>query len=166
VSIAWAIAEHLHDEVGARTLFATHYHELTELAATRDRVVNLHIAVKEWQQDIVFLRRLEPGGTNRSYGIQVARLAGLPEQVVARARQVLSNLESQALAPDSRPRLARGTRPREGAAEASWQLSLFAPALPPGAQQVLDRLARLRPEEMTPRQALDALFELSELLGG
>ena len=107
VSIAWAVAEYIHDHVGARTLFATHYHELTELAATRERTDNMTIAVREWQDEIVFLRRLVPGGCNRSYGIQVARLAGLPAPIVERASEILETLESNALDPDSRPRIAR-----------------------------------------------------------
>jgi len=161
VSIAWAIAEHVHDIVGARTLFATHYHELTELAATRDRVVNLHIAVKEWQQEIVFLRRLEAGGTNRSYGIQVGRLAGLPDAVVERAREVLKNLEGQELDPDSRPRISRHDKK---ATAQPWQLSLFAPSLSPGTKEALDMLAALDVDALSPRAALEALYEMRSLL--
>ena len=82
VSIAWAVAEHIHDVLGAKTLFATHYHELTDLAAVKPRVRNFTVAVKEWQDEVIFLRQLVPGGANRSYGIQVARLAGLPPAVV------------------------------------------------------------------------------------
>ena len=97
VSIAWAVAEHLHDHIGAKTLFATHYHELTALADTRPRVRNFSTAVRETagsgQHDIVFLHKLVPGGASRSYGIQVARLAGLDKSVVARARQILDALE-------------------------------------------------------------------------
>src|SRR5439155_13755324 len=93
VSIAWAVAEYLHDRVGAKTLFATHYHELTALADTKERVRNLHIAVREWKEQVIFLRKLVPGGTNRSYGIQVGRLAGLPREVLARAKEVLADLE-------------------------------------------------------------------------
>lgn len=94
LSIAWAVAEYIHDEIGARTMFATHYHELTELVRTLDGMRNMSIAVKEWQEDIIFLRKLVDGQANRSYGIQVGRLAGLPDPVIARARQVLSNLEA------------------------------------------------------------------------
>ncbi|MFQ5457461.1 MAG: DNA mismatch repair protein MutS, partial [Myxococcota bacterium] len=93
ISIAWAIAEFLHDTLGARTLFATHYHELTDLARTKPRVRNFHIAVKEWNGRVIFLRRLLEGSTSHSYGIEVARLAGLPGGVVARAKEVLGNLE-------------------------------------------------------------------------
>src|SRR5699024_3269978 len=93
LSIAWAVAEYLHDEIGAKTMFATHYHELTELVRTLDGARNMSIAVKEWQDEIIFLRKLVDGEANRSYGIQVGKLAGLPEPVVRRAKQVLQNLE-------------------------------------------------------------------------
>jgi DNA mismatch repair protein MutS len=93
LSIAWAVAEHLHSAVGAKTLFATHYHELTELAVTLPRVKNYNVAVREWHDQVIFLHKILPGGTDKSYGIQVARLAGLPKEVLARAKEVLNNLE-------------------------------------------------------------------------
>ena len=93
VSIAWAVAEYLHDAIGARTLFATHYHELVALADSRPRVRNVSVAVREHKGEIVFLRRVVPGGANKSYGIDVARLAGLPRSVIARARQIMAQLE-------------------------------------------------------------------------
>jgi DNA mismatch repair protein MutS len=107
ISIAWAVAEHLHDAVKARTLFATHYHELIDLALTRPGIKNYNVAVKQEGDDVVFLYRLEPGGMNHSFGIHVARLAGLPPEVVERAREVLKNLESGELEPEGAPRLAR-----------------------------------------------------------
>jgi DNA mismatch repair protein MutS len=96
ISIAWAVAEHLHGDAGAgpRTLFATHYHELTKLAESRPRLRNWSVAVKEWQDEIVFVRRVVPGAADRSYGIQVARLAGMPPAVVQRAREILGGLEA------------------------------------------------------------------------
>jgi DNA mismatch repair protein MutS len=96
LSIAWAVAEYLHDlhNTGVKTLFATHYHELTELAHKKPRVKNYNIAVKEWNEEIIFLRKLVEGGTNRSYGIQVARLAGIPIQVIDRAKKILYNIEN------------------------------------------------------------------------
>jgi len=97
LSIAWAVAEHLHGAVGAKTLFATHYHELTELAATLPRVKNYNVAVREWHDQVIFLHKILPGGTDKSYGIQVARLAGLPKEVIARAKEVLNNLEEAEL---------------------------------------------------------------------
>ncbi|MEM1347330.1 MAG: DNA mismatch repair protein MutS, partial [Myxococcota bacterium] len=93
LSIAWSVAEYLHDHLGAKTMFATHYHELTELAQSLDGALNMSIAVREYRDDIIFLRKLVDGPANRSYGIQVGRLAGLPAQVVGRAKEVLEILE-------------------------------------------------------------------------
>jgi DNA mismatch repair protein MutS len=93
LSIAWSVAEHLHDSIGARTLFATHYHEMTVLSKSRSAVQNYNVAVKEWNQQIIFLRKIIPGSAEKSYGIQVARLAGLPDAVLHRAREVLAQLE-------------------------------------------------------------------------
>ncbi len=114
LSLAWAVAEYLHDHipVKARTLFATHYHELTELALTKSGVKNYNIAVKEWGEKIVFLRKIMPGSTDKSYGIHVARLAGLPRPVINRAREVLTNLEGDALNETGKPKLARSRRRR------------------------------------------------------
>jgi DNA mismatch repair protein MutS len=94
VSIAWAVAEHLHEVVGARTLFATHYHELCALADRHPRVRNVSVAAREWEGEVVFLRKLMPGGANRSFGIQVAKLAGLPASVIEKAREILARLEA------------------------------------------------------------------------
>jgi DNA mismatch repair protein MutS len=135
LSIAWSVAEYLHDQpsVAARTLFATHYHELTELALTKSRVRNMKMLVREWNDRIVFLRKVVDGAADRSYGIQVARLAGLPAAVLDRAREVLANLEREELSGDGRPKLARRKNPapdetaaRDGAA----QLGLFLPKDP------------------------------------
>jgi len=106
LSIAWSVAEFLHDEVKARTLFATHYHELTELELTRSGVRNYNIAVREWNDQIIFLRKIVKGGADKSYGIQVARLAGLPAGIIARAKEILSNLEQHELNADGQPNLA------------------------------------------------------------
>ena len=94
LSIAWSVAEFLHDKIKARTLFATHYHELTKLAAERDGVCNFNVAVREWNDQIIFLRKIVPGGADKSYGIQVARLAGLPREILDRAKEILTQLES------------------------------------------------------------------------
>ena len=104
LSLAWSIIEHLHNHVGAKTLFATHYHELTELSARLPRLKNFNVAVREWHEQIVFLRKIVEGGTDKSYGIQVARLAGVPKEVLERAKQILSNLEESELTPEGNVR--------------------------------------------------------------
>jgi DNA mismatch repair protein MutS len=104
LSLAWSIVEHLHNAVGAKTLFATHYHELTELAARLPRLKNFNVAVREWHDQIVFLRKIVEGGTDKSYGIHVARLAGVPKEVLERAKQILSNLEESELTPEGNVR--------------------------------------------------------------
>ncbi|RLB16391.1 MAG: DNA mismatch repair protein MutS [Deltaproteobacteria bacterium] len=155
LSIAWAVAEALHDleGVGVRTLFATHYHELTELVTTKERVKNFNVAVKKWQDKIIFLRKLVPGGTSRSYGIEVARLAGIPEAVIQRAGEILENLEGQDMDEAGRPKIARSKLP--GSTQAV-QLNLF------GIHD--NRLARwikeLNISRMTP---LEALVELDKM---
>jgi DNA mismatch repair protein MutS len=177
LSLAWAIAEHLHDTpaVAARTLFATHYHELTELAVTRPRVVNLHIAAREFRGELVFLRSVSPGAADQSYGIQVARLAGIPPAVIDRAREVLEVLEKGEIGPNGTPRLARS-------GEAARQLPLFAGETPadgeparhreastpldPGERAALDALRALEPERMTPLEALNSLATLRSLAQG
>ncbi|HWP64923.1 MAG TPA: DNA mismatch repair protein MutS [Candidatus Limnocylindria bacterium] len=144
ISIARAVAEALHDAPERpRTLFATHYHELTDLARERPRVRNLSVAVAEWRGEIVFLRQIVPGPTSRSYGVEVAKLAGVPDAVVERARELLAALESG------------GTR-QAPAGEAAKQLPLFAP---PG-ERVLRELAALEPERLTPLEALGILARL------
>ncbi len=111
LSIAWSVAEYLHDQTRCRTLFATHYHELTELEITHSGVKNYNIAVREWNDAIIFLRKIVRGGADKSYGIQVARLAGLPASVIARAKEILSNLEHHELNADGRPTLAEAPAP-------------------------------------------------------
>jgi DNA mismatch repair protein MutS len=113
LSLAWSIVEHLHNQVGAKTLFATHYHELTELAARLPRLKNFNVAVREWHDQIVFLRQIVEGGTDKSYGIQVARLAGVPKEVLERAKQILSNLEESELTPEGNVRQSRRQQDRD-----------------------------------------------------
>ncbi len=155
LSIAWAVAEHLHDlnGVGTRTLFATHYHELTELAQQLERVKNHNIAVKEWNDEIIFLRKLVEGGTNRSYGIQVARLAGMPESVVRRSKAILAQIESA-----SHPRAARQPTDTTAATRRSGhvQLQLFSPI----ERKLIESLQMLDIDRMTPMDALNTLSEL------
>jgi len=146
VSIAWAVAEHLHDAIGARTLFATHYHELVALADSRPRVRNVSVAVREHKGEIVFLRRVVPGGANKSYGIDVARLAGLPKSVITRSRTIMSQLESGSHA------VGLGATP---------QLSLLPSAAP---SPTLARLHAIDVERTTPLEALALLAELKTLV--
>jgi DNA mismatch repair protein MutS len=125
LSIAWSVAEHLHDVTGCRTLFATHYHELTDLARTRPAVANCNVAVREWNDDVIFLRKIVPGPADQSYGIQVARLAGLPEPILKRAREILQNLENSELNAEGKPAFAeKGKRPHKLRAFTD-QLDLF-----------------------------------------
>jgi len=159
LSIAWAVVEYLHDNPPSRrpkTLFATHYHELTELALTKERVKNYNVAVREWGGEIIFLRKIVEGGTNRSYGIQVARLAGLPDPVIERAREILSNLERSELDARGLPRIAKTTRSVAKPVE-SLQLSLFSRPDP-----LRSELKRLKIEQLTPLDALNILNELKK----
>ncbi len=154
LSIAWAVAEYLatNPKVRPKTLFATHYHELTDLADATPGVVNYHVAAREWKDDIIFLRKIVPGRSDRSYGIQVARLAGLPRAVVERAREILSALE--------RDELSRGGRPSMSGTpnEPQQQLGLFQSS--PSDDRLRDKLASLDVDRMTPLEALTMLAEL------
>jgi len=162
LSLAWAIVEELHDASGApaRVLFATHYHELTEVALVREGVRNRTMAVKEWKGEVVFLRKVVDGVADRSYGVQVAKLAGIPASVTERAKEILGNLEKQQLDVGGRPRLAE----HAGAPPPSEvQLDLFR-----GQEEVvLDALRRVDPDALTPLAALNVLASLkARLLGG
>jgi len=128
ISIAWSVAEYLHNhnEVKAKTLFATHYHELTDIALTLPGVKNYNVLVSEKDDRVVFLRKIVPGAADKSYGIQVARLAGLPLEVVARAKEILANLEEQELSDAGQPKLAQ-PRARKPKPLFDDQLSLFEP---------------------------------------
>ena len=160
LSIAWAVAEHLATgpKSRPRTLFATHYHELTDLADLHEGVVNYHVAAREWQDDIVFLRRVEPGRSDRSYGIQVAKLAGLPPGVVVRARTILAGLERDELSRGGRPSFA-GAAP-----DPAGQLGLFQQAPAPAHRDVAERIAEVDLDRLTPLDALVLLGELKEAL--
>ncbi|MBA2605184.1 MAG: DNA mismatch repair protein MutS [Acidobacteria bacterium] len=160
LSLAWAVAEHLASSPRARpkTIFATHYHELTDLADALTTVANFHVVVREWKDDIVFLRKVTPGRSDRSYGIQVARLAGLPPAVVARAREILHSLERDELSRGGRPSLSA-----EGVT--SRQLGLFQ-APEPVEPPVLVRLRELDVNNLTPLQALSILADLKREADG
>jgi DNA mismatch repair protein MutS len=158
ISLAWAIVEHLHDCVGCRTLFATHYHELTDLAQTLPGLRNLNVAVKEWEDHVVFLHKIVAGAADKSYGIHVARLAGVPRVVNERAKQILARLEEEHLGENGRPRLAiKGKRSRQG----DLQLTLFAAPEHP----VVEQIRRLDVDSLTPREALQQLAELQSQIG-
>jgi len=152
VSIAWAVTEHLHDAIGCKTVFATHYHELTQLADELTALRNFNVAVREAGDQILFLHRLEPGGADRSYGIEVGRLAGLPAEVIQRARRVLALLEGE--------QLVRGLDAPPGAkhAPATDQLGLFASATHP----VVEQLALVDANTLTPLEALSLLAKLAD----
>ena len=160
LSIAWAVTEYLHEESPWRpkTLFATHYHELTELALTRPRIKNFHVAVKEWNDRVIFLRKLVEGGTSRSYGIQVARLAGLPPEVIDRAKEVLHNLEQGEFTEGGVPKLAISRKKK-----LTWdshQRTLFQPPADP----LREALKKIDPNQLTPLDALNILSELKARL--
>src|SRR5690606_29898403 len=157
LSIAWAVMEHLHEVNRCRALFATHYHEMTALTARLDGVENATVAVREWEGDVIFLHEVRKGAADRSYGVQVARLAGLPASVVERAREVLDALESGE---------------REGAAKPAAlidDLPLFRAAPPAAAPAVSgkspldERLRDVHPDGLSPREALDLIYELKAL---
>jgi DNA mismatch repair protein MutS len=153
LSIAWAAIEHLHEANRCRALFATHYHELTALAERLPRLANATLKVTEWNGDVVFLHEVVPGAADRSYGLQVARLAGLPTAVIDRAKTILSELER-----------SDRERPKRALID---DLPLFAAAQPvrtesakPAVDPLREALDALDPDAMTPREALDALYRL------
>jgi DNA mismatch repair protein MutS len=166
LAIAWAVAEDLvnKNNKGVKTLFATHYHELTELALTRPRVKNFNIGVREWNDSIIFLHKIMQGSTNRSYGIQVAALAGVPPKVVERAHEILKNIEKGEFDHFGKPRIAASARQqnrkRSGpAANHPNQLSLFTP----GNDPVREKLETIKPDTLAPLEALNMLYELKKL---
>jgi len=153
ISLAWAIVEHLHDNIACRTLFATHYHELTDLAQSLKGVRNLNVAVKEWEDHVVFLHKIVAGAADKSYGIHVARLAGVPRAVNERAKQILARLEEEHLGENGRPKIAvKGKRSRQG----DLQLTLFAAPEHP----IVDELRRIDLNSLSPLEALQRLAEL------
>ena len=176
LSIAWALVEYLHEHasVAAQTLFATHYHELNELSDRYSRVVNLRVQVNEHKGKVIFLRKLIPGGADHSYGIEVARMAGLPVPLIQRAQEILKHLESQQLAIHGGEDMTNGYEAAKGPAQAAkgemgtllpiQQLSLFQVA-DEGAQEAASALRQLDPNTLTPVEALLKLVELKRLVG-
>lgn len=166
LSIAWAVAEYLHDFQGSgvRALFATHYHQLTDLPVTKTGTQNYNIAIKEWGEKIIFLHKIVEGGTSRSYGIEVARIAGVPQEVIARAREILSNLEKGEFDEIGMPRIARGTR---GGKILNPQLNLFtrresAVALENKEKEIISELKNIDIQSMSPLEALNKLNVLKK----
>lgn len=161
LSIAWSVAEYLHNSssIAAKTLFATHYHELTELALMLPRVKNYNVAVKEWGDKVIFLRKIVAGGCDHSYGIQVAQLAGLPLKVINRAKEVLANLEADELTTNDLPRLARPIN-GDKKIQSKNQLDIFEQQ----EQQLRDELSKLDINTLTPIDALNKLFELKKMI--
>jgi DNA mismatch repair protein MutS len=155
LSIAWATVEHLHDVNKCRALFATHFHELTALAARLPRLHNATVRVKEWQGDVVFLHEVTAGAADRSYGIQVAKLAGLPASVIERAKEVLAKLEQEDRAApkgfEDLPLFAAPYKPSPAAQEATHEL-------------LAETVAALNPDDMSPREAMEALYDLKQTL--
>lgn len=157
VSLAWAIVEHIHDHIGCRTLFATHYHELTDLATSLPGIRNLNVVVKEWEDSVIFLHKIVDGAADKSYGIHVARLAGVPRSVNERAKQILNHLEAEHLDDDGRPKIARRGKARR---RGDLQLTLFAPFEHP----LLDAIREVKLDSLTPLQALNTLQQWQEQL--
>jgi len=163
ISIAWAVAEFLHESNGhnPRTFFATHYHELTELALLLPRIKNLHIKVKEWNDKIIFLRKIDEGSCDHAYGIQVARLAGVPKPVIIRAKEILSNLESMEFTPDHKPILAKRRLENKTDTESQKKTDAVQLNMIDALNiEIIQYLKNLDTESTTPLEALNILFEL------
>jgi DNA mismatch repair protein MutS len=167
VSIAWAVTEYLHEAVGCRTLFATHYHELCQLAGSLPRLANYSVAVKEQQGQVVFLRQLQEGGANRSYGIEVARLAGLPSSVVGRARDILARLEAgHRLGPEAQLEINFSPKAHPDGGPLVGELFAPAPAAPPSDHPVVAELRALSIDTLSPLEALNKLADLAARFAG
>jgi DNA mismatch repair protein MutS len=156
ISIAWAIAEHILSRIQARTLFATHYNELTELAIIHEGVKNFNISVREWGDEIIFLRKIEEGPADKSYGIQVARLAGIPDSIITRAKEVLHNLEKEELNEAGAPKFAQ----QKSGKKKLDQLDLFSSS----SSSIIDAILALETDGMKPEEALARLIELKNRL--
>ncbi len=157
ISLAWSVVEHLHDHLNCRTFFATHYHELTDLAQSLDRIGNLNVAVREWQDEVVFLHKIVEGSADKSYGIHVARLAGVPRSVIERSKEILAQLEEEHVDASGRPKIARRAETRR---VGDIQLSLFGPTDHP----LLAEIRQLDLNVTTPIEALQRLQEWQQKL--
>ncbi len=157
ISLAWSVVEHLHDHVGCRTLFATHYHELTDLEKSFPGIKNLNVAVREWQDEVIFLHKIIEGSADKSYGIHVARLAGVPREVIERSKEILAQLEEEHLDAEGRAKIARPVKP---AKKTHLQLTLFGATEHP----MVDELRQLNLDEITPLAALQRLQQWQQSL--
>ncbi|MGD0382699.1 MAG: DNA mismatch repair protein MutS [Thermoguttaceae bacterium] len=157
ISLAWAAVEYLHEHIGCRTLFATHYHELTDLEKSFSGMKNLNVAVREWQDEVVFLHKIVEGAADKSYGIHVARLAGVPREVIERSKEILAELEEERLDAEGRAKIAR--RPKIPEKRAHYQLTLFG-----GDHPVIDEIHALDLNNMTPLQAMQLVQQWKEKL--
>jgi len=157
LSLAWSIVEHIHNNKKAKTLFATHYHELTELENVLPAVKNYNIVVKTWKNDLIFLRKIERGGADQSYGIQVARLAGMPEPVLKRARQILKNLEEHELSPQG---LAGKIKKQLGAMDDQITIFEFLDDKNQKSDEILQDIAELDLNNLSPLEAWKKLQEI------
>ncbi|MEN6451841.1 MAG: DNA mismatch repair protein MutS, partial [Thermoguttaceae bacterium] len=157
ISLAWSVVEHLHERIGCRTLFATHYHELTDLANSLSGVKNLNVAVREWQDEVIFLHKIIAGAADKSYGIHVARLAGVPREVVTRSKEILAQLEEEHLDAEGRAKIAR---PTVAPKKTHLQLTLFGPAEHP----LLDELRHVDVNNLTPLAAFQLIQQWQETL--
>jgi DNA mismatch repair protein MutS len=155
LSIACSVAEAIHDRIRSRTVFATHYHELVGLADERASAFNMHVGVREWGKRVVFLRTLKSGGASKSYGIQCARLAGMPDSVVQRASQLLGTLEKERAKQQGPQMTLFGGQGTEGEATES----------PPEIDRLREALLAIDPDELSPKEALAAIYSLKEIVG-
>ena len=160
LSIAWASAEYLHNspKVSAKTLFATHYHELIEMERMFPKIKNYNITVKEWGDSVIFLRKVEMGGCDHSYGIQVAKMAGIPREVIERAKEILNNLESNELTLDQYPKIAVGESQTK--TQKNYQISLFSP----DKSLIIEELEKINIDKLSPLEALKKLYQLKKMI--
>jgi DNA mismatch repair protein MutS len=160
LAIAWSVAEYIHNNknVKAKTLFATHYHELTELSNIFSRIKNYNVLVEEWEDQVIFLRKIVAGGTDNSYGIHVAQMAGLPKPVIERAREILSNLENKELTPHQLPGMAKR---KSGRTVDENQLTIFRDK---DEVKIKDKIQKIDINNLTPIEALNKLSELKKII--
>jgi len=160
LSIAWATVEYIHQNpnISAKTLFATHYHELTDMSRIYPKVKNFNVSVKEWGDEVIFLRKIVEGGVSKSFGIQVAKMAGVPKEVINRSKEILSNLEANELTPNEYPKLALKRKNNEQL-QTSYQITMFSP----NEEILKEELEKVKLDDITPLEALNFLYKLKKL---